>query len=314
MIRAEELTKRYRSTLAVDHLSFDVRPGRVTGFLGPNGAGKSTTIRMILGLDTPTAGRATVNGRAYRSLRHPLREVGALLDAGLVHGGRSARNHLRFLAASNQLPPGRVAEVLERTGLTRVAGQRVGRFSLGMKQRLGIAAALLGDPPILMFDEPVNWLDPEGIFWIRRLMKSLATEGRTVLVSSHLMSEMALTADHLIVIGRGHLVADTDMAGFIQASALDDVLVRSPRGGQLAGLLAAIGASVVAQPDGALVVTGLTCEDISHVAAAHGIALHELAQRQASLEEAYLKLTDSTLEYRATEPGSTATSGRQGHR
>jgi ABC-2 type transport system ATP-binding protein len=303
MIRAEELTKRYRSTPAVERLSFTVRPGRVTGFLGPNGAGKSTTIRMILGLDTPTAGRATVNGRPYRSLRQPLREVGVLLDADAVHGGRSASNHLRFLAASNDLPGGRVAEVLERTGLAGVAGKRVGRFSLGMKQRLGIAAALLGDPPILMFDEPVNGLDPEGILWIRRLMKSLAAEGRTVFVSSHLMSEMALTADHLIVIGRGRLVADTDLADFIRASALDDVLVRSPQAGHLADLLAAKGAGVSAEPDSCLAVTGLTPQDISQIAAAHGIALHELAQRQASLEEAYLKLTDNAVEYRAATPG-----------
>jgi ABC-2 type transport system ATP-binding protein len=306
MIRAEELTKRYRSTPAVDRLSFAVSPGRVTGFLGPNGAGKSTTMRMILGLDTPTAGSATVNGRPYRSLRRPLRQVGALLDAGAVHGGRSARSHLRFLAASNDLPRGRVSDVLDRAGLTGVAGQRVGRFSLGMKQRLGIAAALLGDPPILLFDEPVNGLDPEGILWIRELMKSLAAEGRTVFVSSHLMSEMALTADHLIVIGRGHLVADTDMAGFIRSSGLDDVLVRSPQSGPLAELLAAKGAGVVAEPDGGLAVSGLTAQDISRFAAAHGIAVHELSKRQASLEEAYMKLTGDAVEYRAT--------GRAGHR
>ncbi len=304
MIRVEELTRRYRTTLAVDRLSFEVGTGRVTGFLGPNGAGKSTTMRMILGLDTPTAGRATVAGRPYRSLRQPLREVGALLDAGAVPGGRSARNHLRFLAASNGLDRGRVDEVLEATGLTGVAGKRVGGFSLGMKQRLGIAAALLGDPPVLMFDEPVNGLDPEGILWIRRLMKSLAAQGRTVFVSSHLMSELALTADHLIVIGRGRLVADTDLAGFIRRSALNDVLVRSPDSGRLAGLLAARGAGVVAEPDGALAVTGLTAPDISQLAATHGIAVYELAQRQASLEEAYMKLTDNAVEYRALPPDS----------
>jgi ABC-2 type transport system ATP-binding protein len=314
MIRAEELTKRYRSTLAVDRLSFDVSPGRVTGFLGPNGAGKSTTMRMILGLDTPTAGRAMVNGRPYRSLRQPLRQVGSLLEAGAVHGGRSARSHLRFLAASNDLPRARVRDVLERTGLASVAGKRVGGFSLGMKQRLGIAAALMGDPPVLMFDEPVNGLDPEGILWIRRLMKSLAAEGRTVFVSSHLMSEMALTAEHLIVIGRGHLLADTDMAGFIRSSGLDDVLVRSPHSGHLAEILAAKGAAVIAEPDGGLSVTGLTSQDISQLAAAHGIAVHELAQRQASLEEAYMKLTGNAVEYRATDPGSTATDGRHGRR
>ncbi len=320
MITAENLSKRFRSTLAVDRLSFEVRPGRVTGFLGPNGAGKSTTIRMILGLDTPTAGRALVNGRPYRSLRQPLREVGALLDAGLVHGGRSARNHLRFLAASNDLDPRRVRDVLERTGLSNVEGKRIGGFSLGMKQRLGIAAALLGDPPILMLDEPVNGLDPEGILWIRRLMKSLAAEGRTVLVSSHLMSEMALTADHLIIIGGGRLIVDTDLAGFIRSSALDDVFVRSPRSGHLAELLTAKGATVVAQLDGGLAVTGLSSEAISHIAASHGIAVHELAQRQASLEEAYMKLTDSSIEYRtadvegqAADVSATLSRGRRGN-
>jgi ABC-2 type transport system ATP-binding protein len=302
MIRAEELTKRYRSTVAVDRLSFDVRPGQVTGFLGPNGAGKSTTMRMILGLDTPTAGRALVNGRPYRSLRHPLRQVGALLDAGAVHGGRSARSHLAVLAASNDLPRGRVDDVLERTGLSGVARTRVGRFSLGMRQRLGIAAALLGDPPILLFDEPVNGLDPDGIRWIRGLMKALAAEGRTVLVSSHLMSELALTAEHLIVIGRGRLLADTAVADFIRASALDDVLVRSPDRARLAVLLAADGADVTAEADGGLAVTGLSPRHISRLAAAHGIAVYELAARQASLEEAYMKLTGGDVVYRATDP------------
>jgi ABC-2 type transport system ATP-binding protein len=311
MIRAEALTKRYRSALAVDRLSFDINPGRVTGFLGPNGAGKSTTMRMILGLDTPTSGRATVNGRPYRSLRRPLRQLGVLLDAGAVHGSRTARSHLRFLGASNGLPRGVVDQVLARTGLAAVADKRVGGFSLGMRQRLGIAAALLGDPPILMFDEPVNGLDPEGILWIRRLMKSLAAEGRTVLVSSHLMSEMALTADHLIVIGRGHLIADTDMASFIRSSALDDVLVRSPHGDRLAGLLAAQGAGVVAEPGGGLAVTGLTAQDISRLAAADGIAVHELASRQASLEEAYMKLTEHAAEYR-TAGQSAVTEGGSG--
>jgi ABC-2 type transport system ATP-binding protein len=309
MIRTEQLTKRYRSTLAVDRLSFDVRPGRVTGFLGPNGAGKSTTMRMILGLDTPTAGRALVNGQPYRSLRHPLRHVGALLDAGAVHGGRSARNHLRFLAASNDLPRGRVDDVLGRTGLSEVAGGRVGRFSLGMKQRLGIAAALLGDPPILLLDEPVNGLDPDGIRWIRGLMKSLAAEGRTVLVSSHLMSEMALTAEHLIVIGHGRLIADADVADFIRSSALGDVLVRSPDRDRLAVVLAAEGAGVAAEAGGGLAVTGLSSRDISRLAAARDIAVYELAARPASLEEAYLKLTGDALSYRATDPDPAGTSG-----
>jgi ABC-2 type transport system ATP-binding protein len=302
MIRAEKLTKQYRSARAVQELSFTVEPGRVTGFLGPNGAGKSTTIRMILGLDTPSAGQALVNGRAYRSLRHPLREVGALLDAASVHGGRTARNHLRYLAVSNDLPAGRVEEALDRAGLSGVAGQRIGGFSLGMRQRLGVAAALLGDPGILIFDEPVNGLDPEGISWIRHLMRSLAAEGRTVFVSSHLISEMALTADHLIVIGRGRLIADADLAGLLRSSALDDVLVRSPQADRLADLLRDRGAVVVAEPDGALGVTGLSREEVSALAAAHGIAVHELVGRSASLEQAYLKLTDHALQYRTTEP------------
>ena len=306
MIRAEELTKRFQSTLAVDRLSFEVLPGTVTGFLGPNGSGKSTTMRMLLGLDTPGGGRALVNGRPYRSLRRPLCEVGALLDAGAVHGGRSARSHLECVAATNDLPRSRVEDVLARTGLDGVGRKRIGGFSLGMKQRLGIAAALLGDPPILMFDEPINGLDPEGIHWIRGLMKSLAAEGRTVFVSSHLMSEMALTADHLIVIGRGRLIANTGMGEFIRSSALGDVLVRSPQVADLARLLTANfdgrGAErVVAEPGGALSVTGMTTEAISRIAAAHGIAIHELSQRQASLEEAYMKLTDDAVEYRANE-------------
>jgi ABC-2 type transport system ATP-binding protein len=267
-------------------------------------------MRMILGLDTPTAGRALVNGRSYRSLRHPLRELGALLDAGAVHGGRSARSHLAFLAASNDLPRRRVEDVLERTGLAAVAGKRVRGFSLGMRQRLGIAAALLGDPPILMFDEPINGLDPEGIRWIRQLMKSLAAEGRTVFVSSHLMGEMALAADHLIVIGRGSLVADTDMAGFIRASALEDVLVRSPHRDRLAVLLAARGAGVRCEADGGLAVTGLAPRDISRIAAAHSIDVHELAARPGSLEEAYLKLTGNAVDYRAADRDPTPTSGR----
>jgi len=229
MIEAHELTKRYGAAVAVDRLSFQVRPGRVTGFLGPNGAGKSTTMRMILGLDTPTGGRALVGGRLYRSVGFALREVGALLDAGAVHGGLSAGRHLAWLAASNRLPSGRVAEVLGRTGLDGVAGKRIRGFSLGMRQRLGIAAALLGDPPILIFDEPVNGLDPEGIAWIRGLMRALAAEGRTILVSSHLMSEMALTADHLLVIGKGRLLADAGMEEFLRSagtSTLEDAYLR----------------------------------------------------------------------------------------
>jgi ABC-2 type transport system ATP-binding protein len=229
MIEAHELTKRYGPTVAVDRLSFQVRPGRVTGFLGPNGAGKSTTMRMILGLDTPTGGQAFVGGRPYRDLPYPLREIGALLDAGAVHPGLSAGRHLAWLAASNRLPRAQVAEVLGRTGLDAVAGKRIRGFSLGMRQRLGIAAALLGDPPILIFDEPVNGLDPEGIAWIRRLMRALAAEGRTILVSSHLISEMALTADHLLVIGKGRLLADAGLEEFLRSagtSTLEDAYLR----------------------------------------------------------------------------------------
>ncbi|GAA4640821.1 ABC transporter ATP-binding protein [Actinoallomurus vinaceus] len=303
MIEVHELTKRYGPVKAVDRLSFAIRPGQVTGFLGPNGAGKSTTMRTILGLDTPTSGRTLVNGVAYRTIDKPLRVVGSLLDAGAVHGGRSARSHLECLAVTNDLPRSRVGKVLEQTGLSGVARKRVRGFSLGMRQRLGIAVALLGDPPILMFDEPVNGLDPEGIVWIRNLMKSLAAEGRTVFVSSHLMSEMALTADHLIVIGRGALIADTGMADFIQSSSLNDVLVRTPQSRYLADLLTAKGAQVIAAPDGGLAVTGLTTEAISQVAAANGVEVYELARRQASLEEAYMKLTDTSVQYRATDPG-----------
>ncbi len=303
MIEVHELTKRYGPVKAVDRLSFAIRPGQVTGFLGPNGAGKSTTMRTILGLDTPTSGRTLVNGVAYRRIDKPLRVVGSLLDAGAVHGGRSARSHLECLAVTNDLPRSRVGEVLEQTGLSGVARKRVRGFSLGMRQRLGIAVALLGDPPILMFDEPVNGLDPEGIVWIRHLMKSLAAEGRTVFVSSHLMSEMALTADHLIVIGRGALIADTGMADFIQSSSLNDVLVRTPLSRYLTDLLTAKGAQVVAEPDGGLAVTGLTTEAISQVAAANGVEVYELARRQASLEEAYMKLTETSVQYRPTDPG-----------
>ena len=307
MIRADGLTKRYRSAVAVDGLSFVVRPGRVTGFLGPNGAGKSTTMRMILGLDTPTEGSVTVNGRAYRSLRRPLREVGALLDANAVHNGRRARDHLLAIAASNGVPDSRVHHVLEQTGLADVAGRRVGSFSLGMKQRLGIAAALLGDPPILLLDEPGNGLDPEGVLWARGLMKALAAEGRTIFVSSHGMSEMALVADPLIVIGRGHLLADTDMDTFIRDSELGDILVRSPEQDRLARLLVERGGLVAREPDDGLAVTRLTGKDISTAATQHGIAVYELTHRKPSLEEAYMKLTTNAVEYRTTNPEDTMT-------
>ena len=305
MIEVGELTKRYGSAVAVHGLSFTVHPGRVTGFLGPNGAGTSTTMRVILGLDAPTTGWAAVNGQPYQRLARPLHQAGALLDAGAVHGGRTARDHLLAIAASNGIGARRVAEVLGLVGLESAAGRRVRGFSLGMKQRLGIAAALLGDPPVLMFDEPVNGLDPEGIAWIRGLLRSLAGEGRTVFVSSHLMSEMALTADHLIVIGRGRLVADAAVAEFVRQSSHGDVVVRSPRYGDLAGLLATRGAAVTAQPDGGLAVTGLDAAAIGEVAREHGIALHELTPRHASLEEAYMELTHDSVEYRADVPDYT---------
>jgi ABC-2 type transport system ATP-binding protein len=304
MIEVRGLTKRYGATVAVDDLSFDVLPGRVTGFLGPNGAGKSTTMRTILGLDAPSSGEVRVQGRRYRQLIWPLHDVGALLDANAVHGGRSAGSHLWCIAKSNGIGKQRVAEVLAMTGLKSVAGKRVGGFSLGMKQRLGIAAALLGDPPVLMFDEPVNGLDPEGIAWIRRLMQSLAAEGRTVFVSSHLMSEMALTASHVVVIGRGRLIADVPISDFVRSGSGGDVLVRSPRGTDLTAILTAAGGNVVPEPDGGLSVTGLDAPSIAGIAAEHGIAVHELATRAASLEEAYMEMTADSVEYRTGNTGA----------
>jgi ABC-2 type transport system ATP-binding protein len=297
MIEVEGLSKRFGAVTAVDDLSFTVRPGRVTGFLGPNGAGKTTTMRIILGLYAPTSGRALVGGRRYDGLIRPLREVGSLLDATALHSGRTARAHLRAVAQSNGIAARRVAEVLGLTGLEAVAQRRVGGYSLGMKQRLGIAAAMLGDPPVLIFDEPVNGLDPEGIHWIRGFFKELAAEGRTVLVSSHLMSEMALTAEHLVVIGRGRLLADESTEALIESSARRDVLVRSPRAGELAELITGR-AGTVAKEDGALAVTGLDAAAIGELAAGQGIALHALIPRQASLEEAYLELTGESTEYR----------------
>ncbi|WP_433235818.1 ABC transporter ATP-binding protein [Actinomadura nitritigenes] len=298
MIEVRELTKRYGGTVAVDRLSFQVRPGAVTGFLGPNGAGKSTTMRVLLGLDAPSSGAALVNGGPYTALRRPLHEVGALLDAGAVHGGRRAFDHLGWLARSNGIGTRRVAEVLEQVGLAGVARKRVGGFSLGMRQRLGIAAALLGDPGVLMFDEPVNGLDPDGVRWIRELMRALAAEGRTVLVSSHLMSEMELTADRLVVIGRGRLIADTSVRELADRFARG-VLVRSPRPEELVGVLAAAGGTVEAEPGGALSVAGLDVTEIGDRAAAHGIPLYEVTPRSASLEEAYMELTAGSTEYGA---------------
>jgi ABC-2 type transport system ATP-binding protein len=299
MIEVSELTKRFGAVTALDGLTFSVRPGHVTGFLGPNGAGKTTTMRVVLGLDAPTSGTALVGGRAYRGIIRPLHEVGALLDAGAVHNGRTAWAHLLAVAQSNGIGRSRVRELLELTGIEKAARRRVGGFSLGMKQRLGIATALLGDPPVLMFDEPVNGLDPEGIAWIRAFFKALAAQGRTVLVSSHLMSEMALTADRLIVIGRGALIADTTVSEFIEAHAHTDVLVRSPRATELAALLTARGATVTVADGGGLAVTGLRAPAIGDLAAGHGIAVHELVPRHASLEEAYLNITGDTVDYRA---------------
>jgi ABC-2 type transport system ATP-binding protein len=300
MIEVDQLSKRFGPVTAVDRLSFTVRPGHVTGFVGPNGAGKTTTIRAILGLDAPTSGRALVQGRAYPQLVRPLQQVGTLLDANAVHAGRSAWFHLLAIARSNGIGPRRVTEVLRLTGMEAVARRRVGGFSLGMKQRLGIAVAMLGDPPVLIFDEPANGLDPEGVHWIRQLLRSLAADGRTVFVASHLMSEMALTADQLVIIGRGRLIADTPTAQFIESGARGDVLVRSPRAAELARLLSARGASVTPESDGGLAVTGMDAPAVADLAAEHGIAVHELVPRHASLEEAYLAITGDSIQYHAT--------------
>ena len=303
MIVAEGLTKRYGDVVAVDDLSFSVPPGRVTGFLGPNGAGKTTTMRMLLGLARPTSGSIETNGRPYLDHAAPMREVGALLDAGAVHPGRRARDHLRWLARSNGIPLRRVDEVLVAVGLETVAGKRIGTFSLGMNQRLGIAAALLGDPGVLVFDEPVNGLDPEGIVWIRSLFRGLAQEGRTVFVSSHLMSEMALTADHVIVIGRGRLLADSPMAELTNRPA-GAVLVRTPAPDQLAVLLSADGATVDVAEDRALTVTGMSAPEVGAAAHRYGIVLHELTPQRASLEEAFFELTGESVEYHAALPNA----------
>ena len=299
VIEARGLTKDYGPKRAVDDLSFSVRPGIVTGFLGPNGSGKSTTMRLIIGLDRPTAGTVTVNGKLYRDFPAPLREVGALLEARAVHPGRSAYNHLMALAQTHGVPRARVVELIERVGLQEVARKRVGTFSLGMGQRLGIAAALLADPEILILDEPANGLDPEGIQWIRNLLKELAAEGRTVFLSSHLMSEMALTAEHLIVIGRGRLIADLSVADFVRRASKDTVRVRSPQASELAAALATDGVTVEPDDGGALLVTGLTAEQVGEAAAAHGLVLHELTPLQASLEEAFMDVTRDDVEFHA---------------
>ncbi|MFE2373134.1 ABC transporter ATP-binding protein [Streptomyces sp. NPDC059398] len=303
MIELSGLTKRYGEKTAVDQLTFNVRPGIVTGFLGPNGAGKSTTMRMVLGLDNPTGGDVRIDGKHYTDLKDPLRHIGALLDAKSMHGGRTAYNHLLCLAQSNGIPASRVGEVLETVGLSAVAKKRAKGFSLGMGQRLGIAGALLGDPEILMFDEPVNGLDPEGIHWIRNLMKSLAGQGRTIFVSSHLMSEMALTADHLVVIGQGRLMADTSMAEFIAENSRSYVRLRSPQQERLRDVLHEAGYKPVPAGDGTLEVDGTAAAEIGELAARHQLVLHELSPQQASLEEAFMQLTAESVEYHAHNGG-----------
>jgi ABC-2 type transport system ATP-binding protein len=297
MIEAQHLTKRYGTVTAVNDLSFRLIPGQITGFLGPNGAGKTTTMRMIVGLDAPSSGSVTIGGRRYADLPAPLTEVGVLIDAKALQGNRRARSHLQWMAASNGLPASRADEVLRIVGLESVARGRAGKFSLGMSQRLGIAAALLGDPGVLIFDEPVNGLDPEGIVWVRQLMQALAAEGRTIFVSSHLMSEMALTAQRLVVIGRGKLIADTSVEEFIQRSADQSVLVRSPDLANLASHLTAIGATVTGAPGGGLEVTGVNAVAVGELAARNGIVLHELTPQRASLEEAFMELTKDSVEY-----------------
>ena len=306
MIEVRGVTKRFGSKTAVDDLSFTVEPGKVTGFLGPNGAGKSTTMRVILGLDRPQSGSATINGRLYRDLADPLRTVGALLEAKSTHTGRSARNHLLFLAQTQGLPTGRVEEMLELVGLQEVAAKRAGGFSLGMSQRLGIAAALLGDPQVLLLDEPVNGLDPEGVLWIRNLMKHLAGQGRTILVSSHLMNEMAVTADHLIVIGKGRLIADSSTADVIARGTEKSVRVLTPNADKLTeliisdgGNIASAGPAAAADSDGArlLTVTGIEARRIGELAASSSVVLYELTPQLASLEEAFMELTSGSLEF-----------------
>jgi ABC-2 type transport system ATP-binding protein len=309
MIEAHGLTKRYGEKLAVQDLTFTVRPGVVTGFLGPNGAGKSTTIRMIMGLDAPTAGRVTVNGRRYAELAAPLREVGALLEARAIHTGRSAYNHLLALAATTGIPRRRVDEVVDLVGLREVARKRAGGFSLGMGQRLGIASALLGDPATLILDEPVNGLDPEGIRWIRTLLRALAAEGRTVFVSSHLMSEMALTADQLIIVGRGRLIADVSVAELTRAGR-PGVRVRSPQAALLQVELAGPQVEVTTTGTDVLEINGLDSEAVGKIAAANGITLYELIPRRASLEEAFMELTRDDVEFRGNAAAELVGAGR----
>jgi ABC-2 type transport system ATP-binding protein len=309
LIEARDLTKRFGDKVAVDHLSFDVEPGRVTGFLGPNGAGKSTTMRLITGLDRPDGGSATIGGLPYNQLARPLTRVGALLEARSLHPGRSARNHLLFLAQTQGVPASRADEVLDLVGLREVADKRAGGFSLGMTQRLGIAAAMLGDPPVLMLDEPVNGLDPEGIRWVRTFMRQLASEGRTIFVSSHLMSEMAVTADHLVVIGRGRLIANSSTEDFIQQSSERSVFVRTPDAARLRELIASEGGTVADADgnEGGLIVTGLAAPRIGELAASASVVLHELTPRLPSLEEAFMELTADSVEYGKASGGRPGT-------
>jgi ABC-2 type transport system ATP-binding protein len=308
MITAHSLTKRYGATTAVDNLTFEVPPGVVTGFLGPNGSGKSTTMRMIMGLDVPNSGSTLIDGRPYSALTWPLREVGALLDAKAFHPARSARSHLRWLALSNDIPLGRVDEVIDQVGLTSVAGRRAGKFSLGMGQRLGIAAALLGDPRVLLFDEPVNGLDPEGIRWVRHFLRGLAAEGRTVLVSSHLISEMSLTADRLVVIGRGRLIAETSVADFVARSGGGGVRLVTPDLAAFTTALNGAGATVGSDDGGgSLTVKGLTASQIGDLAALHGLRVHELTPVTGSLEDAFMELTQDEVEHRPSTMPTTPT-------
>ena len=311
MIVVDNLTKRYGIKTAVDGLTFAVQPGKVTGFLGPNGSGKSTTMRLILGLHAATSGSATVNGERYSARRAPLRDVGVLLEARAVHPGRSAYDHLLAQAQTQGISRARVCELVEFVGLQNVAKQRAGQFSLGMGQRLGIASALLGDPATLILDEPINGLDPDGIHWMRGLLKALAAEGRTVFLSSHLMSEMALTADHLIIIGRGRLIRDISIGEFVRESSKQVVRVRSPQADGLRGLVIAHQATVATAEDGRMDVDGLTAEQIGRIAANHGIVLFELTPQTASLEDAFMELTHDAVEYRnpATNPGVTNAAG-----
>ena len=305
-IEARSLTKRYGENLAVDDLTFEVMPGCVTGFLGPNGAGKSTTMRMIMGLDSPDGGSVTVNGHHYHDLRWPLRQIGALLEARAIHPGRSAYAHLWMLARTNQIPRRRVDEVLDLVGLASVAQQRVGQFSLGMSQRLGIAVALLGDPGILMFDEPVNGLDTDGIRWVRQLLRTLASEGRAVFVSSHLMSEMAVTADHVVVIGKGRLIAQMPIGAFTAQNSNAYVRVRSPDIARLRPVLEAAGASTHPEPDGSLSVRGISRENVGQVAWDQAIMLHELATHAATLEEAFVESTEGSVQFSGSASSPTA--------